>query len=192
MLLEACGLFDALNGGAVHPAICERIGYGGAGFGGKTEGLVAIGLIAAMSIPGVRVGIFRRTFKELEGSDGPIDRSQHLYTMAGGSYNKSEHVWTFPGESLDLAPAVRFCHCQFDSSVEDYRSAAFDILLIDQAETFSWYIVDTLISRNRISKYSRIPRPFSVFTANPGGIGHIWFMQVFGIDPDKPLIEVVE
>jgi hypothetical protein len=179
-LLEVCGLLDALEGGEVHPPACEMIGYGGAAFGGKTEGLIGIGLIACMAIPGVQVGYFRRTFTELEGPDGPIYRSQAVYTPAGGKYNQQKHVWTF-GDRLS---ALHFCHCQNESDVFHYQSQAFDILLIDEATHFSWFIIDYLLTRNRVSKFSALPRPFCVMCTNPGGIGHQWFMKLFGIDPN--------
>jgi hypothetical protein len=176
-LLKACGLSDALSGGRVHKAQVERIGYGGAAFGGKTEGLVAIGLIAALRIPGVRIGYFRRTFTELEGSDGPIERSRSLYTQTGGRYNSQEHVWRWGDD--ETGAALHFCHCHAEQDVYRYQSQAFDILLIDEAEHFTWFIVDYLLTRNRVSKYSKIPRPFSVMTANPGGVGHVWYKAYF-------------
>lgn len=192
-LLTACGLLDALHGGEVHPPVCETIGYGGAAYGGKTEGLLGLGLVACLSVPGVKIGYFRRTYPELEGSDGPIERSQDLYRQAGGRYNQGRHVWTFGGEEADedwtagSSAAMRFCHCQHEGDVYSYQSAAFDILLIDEATLFTWFIVDYLITRNRRSKFSALPRPFRVFTANPGGPGHLWYMQLFGINPDEDL-----
>jgi len=176
-LLHACGLADALTGGAVHPAQVERIGYGGAAFGGKTEGLIAIGLIAALRIPGVRIGYFRRTYTELEGSDGPIERSRALYTQTGGRYTGDDHTWRW-GDAQTGA-ALHFCHCHAEQDVYNYQSQAFDILLIDESEHFTWFIIDYLLTRNRISKYSTLPKPFSVFTANPGGVGHVWYKTYF-------------
>lgn len=179
-LLEVCGMLDALEGGEVHPAQVEKIGYGGAAGGGKTEGLIGLALIACMMVPGVKIGIFRRTFAELEGSDGPIDRSMELYGNAGGTYNQAKHVWDF-----ENGAAVRFCHCQHEKDVYKYQSQAFDILIIDQAEHFSWFIIDYLFTRNRPSKNSQLPHVFSVFTANPGGIGHLWYMRLFDVDASQ-------
>lgn len=180
-LLEACGLDDALMGGAVKPALCSTIGYGGAAFGGKTEGLVGIGMIACKMIPGVQVGYFRREFTELEGADGPIYRTRELYPEAGAKYNEQKHVWNkWPGNPR---AGMYFCYCGTEKDVFRYQSWAFDILLIDEATHFSWYIIDYLKTRNRPSKYSKIPVPFSVYGTNPGNIGHNWFMQTFGIDP---------
>lgn len=186
-LLELCGLLDALNGGPVHPAATGLIGYGGAAGGGKTEGMIGVALIALQQVPGVKIGYFRRTFKELEGSDGPIERSQILFPKIGGQYNKSEHVWRFGkkegGEewSEGSAAALRFCHCQYESDVINYQSAAFDILMIDEATHFTWTIIRYLLTRLRTSRNSELPRPFAVMCTNPGGVGHLWYKKVFDI-----------
>ena len=162
------------------------IGYGGAAGGGKTEGAVALAMIAMYAVTGVKVGYFRRTFTELEGSDGPIERSMILYPQLGGVYNKSEHIWRFGSEkggewNEGSASALRFCHCQFESDVIKYQSNAFDILIFDEATHFTWSIVRFLLTRNRISRHSELPSPFALFLSNPGGVGHIWYKQIFGI-----------
>jgi phage terminase large subunit len=175
-LLQACGLTLALNGGIVQPAICEKVGYGGAAFGGKTDGLLGIALAVCMQSPGARVGYFRRTYPELEGSDGPIDRSMGLFHNIA-SYNKTKHSWEFPNGSK-----IIFSHCQYENDVYAYQSQAFDVLLIDEATHFSWFIIDYLLTRNRKSHDSQIPRPFAVMTTNPGGIGHLWYMQLYDVD----------
>jgi hypothetical protein len=186
-LLELCGLHKALNGGEVEPALCSLIGYGGAAGGGKTEGMIGAALIALQMIPGIKIGYFRRTFKELEGSDGPIERSQVLFPKIGGKYNKSDHVWRFGQEeggedwNEGSAAALRFCHCQFESNKTDYQSAAFDILMIDEATHFTWTITSYLLTRNRISRHSALPRPFAVMSTNPGGVGHMWYKQIYDI-----------
>jgi phage terminase large subunit len=191
-LLEIAGLNDALTGGRIHPAMAPIVGYGGAAGGGKTEGMVALAMIALHQIPGVKIGYFRRTFTELEGSDGPIERSMVLFPNLGGEYNKGDHTWSFGRKEKGAdwnegnASAMRFCHCQFESDVYKYQSNAFDILMIDEATHFSWTIVRYLLTRNRISGYSQVgkkklPKPFSVMASNPGGVGHMWYKRIFGI-----------
>jgi hypothetical protein len=186
-LLQLCGLHDALEGGQVHPALCGLIGYGGAAGGGKSEGMIGVALIALQLVPGVKIGYFRRKFTELEGPDGPIERSQFLFPKIGGVYNKQNHVWRFGKKDGDedwnegSAPAFRFCHCQYESDVNDYQSSAFDILLIDEATHFTWSIIRFLLTRNRISGHSKLPKPFAIMSTNPGGVGHMWFKQIFDI-----------
>ena len=185
-LLRLAGLDDALYSGPVQPAMCELIGYGGAAFGGKTEGMVGLALVALHTVPGIKIGYFRRKFKELEGSDGPIERSHVLYPQIGGKYNKTEHSWRF-GMDDDVdwnegsSASLRFCHCQHESDVHMYQSWAFDILMIDEATQFSWPIVSMLLTRTRASRHSMLPHPFAVMCSNPGGVGHKWYKQVFGI-----------
>lgn len=186
-LLELCGLAESINGGPVYPAHANLIGYGGAAGGGKTEALVALAMIAMHQVPGVKIGYFRRTFTELEGSDGPIERSMILYPELGGEYNKGDHVWKFgkkeKGEdwSEGKASALRFCHCQYESDAAKYQSNAFDILIIDEATHFTWTITRFLLTRNRISRHSELPKPFAVMASNPGGVGHMWYKQIFDI-----------
>ena len=183
-----CGLDDALHGGPVYEARAPLIGYGGAAGGGKTEGMVAAAMVAVHNVPGVKIGYFRRTYKELEGSDGPIDRSMFLYPKIGGEYNKGEHTWRFGRETTltddwneGSAAALRFCHCQHEKDVQDYQSAAFDILMFDEATHFTWTIVRFLLTRNRISRHSALPAPFAIMSSNPGGVGHMWYKMIFGI-----------
>ena len=186
-LLQLAGLDEALYGRSIKPAVCEEIGYGGAAYGGKTEGMVGLALIALDQIPGVKIGYFRRTFKELEGSDGPIERAHVYFPEIGGKYNKSEHSWKF-GEDEDpewnegRSASLRFCHCQNEADVKMYQSWSFDILLFDEATQFSWYQYSMLKTRNRVSSYSKIPSPFSVACSNPGGVGHMWYKKQFGIE----------
>ena len=186
LLLELCGLREALTGGPVRPALAKYIGYGGAAGGGKTEGMIGACLIALATIPGVKIGYFRRKFTELEGSDGPIERSQVLFPQIGGDYNKGKHIWRFGDQKSDdwnegEAAAFRFCHCQYESDVYQYQSSAFDIYCFDEATHFSWFQLRYLMTRNRISKYSAIPRPFAIMCSNPGGVGHAWYKKIFDI-----------
>lgn len=166
--------------------MCSMIGYGGAAGGGKTEGMIGTALVALFAVPGIKIGYFRRKFTELEGSDGPIERSQILFPSIGGEYNKGSHVWKFGRLNDDewnegQAPALRFCHCQHESDVINYQSAAFDILMIDEATHFSWNIIRYLLTRNRASRHSALPKPFAIMATNPGGVGHMWYKKVFDI-----------
>lgn len=129
-----------------------------------------------MMVPGVQVGFFRRKFTELEGADGPIDRSLGLFTQAGATYNGSKHTWSFPNGSK-----FRFAHCNNEANRFDYQSQAFDILIFDEATHFTWKIIDYLLTRNRASKTSQLTQPFALFLTNPGGVGLSWFIKLFDI-----------
>lgn len=157
------------------PPIARLIGYGGAAYGGKTDALLGLAMVAAFAFPGVRIGLFRRNFTELEGPDGPIERSREL--LAGiTDYNAGQHRHIFPTGSR-----LYFHHCATEDDRYNYQSQAWDILLIDEATHFTWPIVDYLISRNRPTIDNEGLKPFVVMTTNPGNVGHEWYSQVFDV-----------
>lgn len=171
-LLEACGLLDVvINGGEAKPAVADLIGYGGAAYGGKTDGDLGLVIVAAFAYSGCKIAFFRRTYPELSGVGGAIPRSHELLTGIA-RFNGDEHSWTFPNGSI-----LQFFHCQYENDVYKYKSLQFDILIIDEATSFTWWIIDYLMTRNRAT----IPgmRPFAVLTTNPGDVGHSWYLQVF-------------
>jgi hypothetical protein len=174
-LLKACGLLDVVeNGGLPTPAVADLIGYGGAAFGGKSDGLIAIALIACLAYSGLNVGYFRREFPDLEGSGGAISRSLEIFGDVA-TYNKTQHVWTFVNGS-----ALHFCHCKSEKDAYGYKSQSWDILLIDEATSFTWFIVDYLLTRNRATGETGC-KPFAAMATNPGDIGHSWYMNSFDI-----------
>jgi hypothetical protein len=76
-----------------------------------------------------------------------------------------------------------FQHCENENDVHKYEGKEFDILLIDEATHFTWYIIDTLLNtRNRVSGDNGIRKPFTILCTNPGNIGHGWYMELFGLD----------
>jgi hypothetical protein len=136
-------------------------------------------MLAMLWWSGCKVGFFRRTYPELEGADGAIERSKELFSGLG-TYNHGQHVWTFFNGSR-----LYFCHCQNESDRYQYQSQAFDIWILDEATHFPWVIVDYLMTRNRSTGDLPGLVPFALMTTNPGNVGHAWFLKVFdpmGID----------
>jgi len=174
-LLSACGLLDVVTGsGQTKPPVAQTIGYGGAAYGGKTDADLGVALAAALAYPGCKIGYFRRTFPELQGSGGAIMRSQEFYPTIC-TYSGSTHTWSFPNGSI-----IQFAHCQNEADVYKYKSQQFDILIIDEATSFTWFIIDYLLTRNRAT-VDRVT-PFCVMTTNPGDIGHSWFLTLFDLN----------
>jgi hypothetical protein len=153
--------------------MARLIGYGGAAFGGKTDLGLGVAGLAALAFPGCKVGFFRRTFSELEGADGAIERSLELFPGMG-TYNKGTHTWRFLTGS-----GLYFNHCQHEKDRVQYQSQAWDILIIDEATHFTWAIVDYLITRNRPTGEFDGLIPFVLMMTNPGNVGHAWFMDLF-------------
>jgi len=164
-----------LDGSKIEKPVSRLIGYGGAAFGGKTDAAIGLAMVAAFAFPGVRIGLFRRNFTELEGPDGPIERSREL--LAGiTEYNAGQHRHTFPTGSR-----LYFHHCATEDDRYNYQSQAWDILLIDEATHFTWPIVDYLITRNRPTIDHPDLTPFVGMMTNPGNVGHEWYSQLFDV-----------
>lgn len=150
------------------------IGYGGAAGGGKTDAFLMLGVIICHAFKGARVVFMRRTFAELEGPDGAINRSIELFSGVG-TYNETKHRWTFD----DTGSQLYFGHCQHEKDRTKYQGNQINVLLIDEATHFTWMITDYLITRNR----SVVPglKPFAAMASNPGNIGHVWYSDLFDI-----------
>lgn len=164
-----------LEDGPISPPVTRLIGYGGAAGGGKTDAFLALALIICYAFPGAKVSFFRRKYTELEGPDGAIQRSQALFAGLGSKYNDQKHRWPFDNGSY-----IFFRHCMHEKNVHDYQSQQFNVLLIDEATHFTWFIVDYLITRNRSPSVKGLTS-FAVTASNPGGIGHGWYAQLFDL-----------
>lgn len=172
--LRACGMSHPWEGGSVRPPAAKVIGYGGAAGGGKSDGLLSLAIVAGLSIPGIKIGYFRRKYPDLEGPGGAIMRSRELMT-GWSQYNGSLRRWTFPTGSI-----LQFCHCQYEKDVYDYKSQQFDIILIDEATQFLRSMYRYLLTRNRATvPYPPGFFPFMALATNPGDVGHIWFRKEF-------------
>src|SRR5512143_311065 len=147
-LFEAAGLAPLLDGGAPVPPVARAIGYGGSAGGGKTDADIGLAIAWAIAYPQSMVGFFRRKFTDLEGPDGAILRSKNVLAeaeLAGVcGWNGSDHAWRFRNGSM-----IKFCHCKTEATVYDYQSQGFDLLIIDEATHFTWFMVDYLMTRNR-------------------------------------------
>lgn len=192
-LLEACGFRcepageKEFNGAKVamhrptgewRSPVAKFIGYGGAAYGGKSYGMLVLAWLLMEFFPGIQIAYFRRTYSQL---DGPGSAMQKAYGIFGGVATDREggKEWSRPNGST-----FYFRHCQHESDVYDYQSQQIDVLLIDEATHFSWFIIDYLLTRNRASGEVRVPgfTPFAVLCSNPGNIGHAWYSQVFDME----------
>lgn len=168
--------------GTPAPPVARLVGYGGSAGGGKTDSLLMAGILACMAYPGCQVAYFRRTYPELEGPGGAIQRSQALLADLANQklvrYQASHRRWLFFNGSL-----FAFCHAQEEDSVYIYNSQQFDVLLIDEATHFSLFQIQYLFTRNRLTV--KMPAPIFALATNPGGIGHSWYKSLF-IDSGEP------
>ena len=159
-------------------AKASLIGFGGAAYGGKSYGMLIMARVAAELWPGVQIAYFRRTYPELDGPGASIQKAYGVFGDVAKDTNGGKE-WQWANGST-----VFFRHCQNEKDVYSYQSQQIDILLLDEATHFTWFIVDYLLTRNRASGDVKTTgfRPFAVMPSNPGNIGHQWYSQVFDVE----------
>lgn len=85
----------------------------------------------AMSYPGFKYCILRRTYPELQKS--------HLTSIGmemrdlGGKWNATDKIATYPNGSVGF-----FAHCQTDEDVLKLLSSEFYLMFFDELSTFQW------------------------------------------------------
>lgn len=144
--------------------------YGGAKGGGKSKGVRDIMLLRRFKYPKTHGGLFRRTYKELEGNHiRPIFKE---YPILKDYWNESKKILTLPNGST-----LEFCHCENEKDVELYQGREFEDLAIEEAGQWTEQMFRTLYGSNRSSTPGFKPR--TLLTGNPGGIGHAWLKRIF-------------
>lgn len=155
----------------------DEIGYGGAAGGGKSALALRLATEYCLKYSGVVVGMFRRTYAELE--DDLIRGLLNLLPEDFGSYNATTHVYTFHATGSQ----IWFRFCERDADVYRYQGREFQALFLDEATHFSEFQVLYLMSRLRVSRPG-IPVK-AMMTTNPGNVGHAWYRKRF-VDAAPP------
>lgn len=154
-----------------------EMGYGGAPGGGKSDYLL-VDALSGIRVPGYRALLLRRKISDLQKLGGLIDRSQSLFRDRG-DYDAQKHVWKFPNDCK-----IEFGHCQRENDIENYQSAQYAFIGIEQSEQFSEKMYTYFFSRVR-SVNPQIQKKFRC-AFNPGGIGHTFLKKRFWIGERKP------
>lgn len=147
----------------------EEMLYGGEAGGGKSALARCVAFTMAHIWPGARVPIMRRTYPELE--DTHIVKVQTEWAGTG-YYHGGSHEWRFFNGSV-----IPFRHCEREADVYRYMSAEWEGLVVDEATQFTQFQITTLVSRVRSTRPRW--RPVILHTANPGGVGHVYFKDHF-------------
>lgn len=144
--------------------------YGGARGGGKSKAARDIMLIRRLQHPETHGGLFRRTYKELEGNHiRPIFKE---YPQLKKYWNDGKKLLTLPNGST-----LEFCHAENENDVDLYQGREFEDLAIEEAGQWTEAMFRKLLGSNRSSKSGFRPR--CLLTGNPGGIGHTWLKRIF-------------
>lgn len=153
----------------------DKVLFGGAAGGGKSHIQVLDALRCALQYPGSRQIIFRRTYKELEGSI--IQSAIKLYPYGIYKYASSSHRMTFYNGSV-----IEFGYCATYNDVHQYQSQEFDIMRFDELTHFTREMFVYLCTRVRGT--NNYPKQVKSST-NPGNVGHDFVKAMF-IDPAPP------
>lgn len=154
----------------------EEMLYGGQAGGGKSLLARALAITVMSLWDNAVVGLFRRTYPELEDSHiRPIQRE-----VAGTAFTWHE------GRRELRSPNGAVCLFRYCDNREDlghYQSAEFDVLIIDESTHFPGDWIEFLRARVRSTRPGW--RPIILYTTNPGGISHAYHKEQF-IDPRPP------
>lgn len=157
----------------------DEVLYGGAAGGGKSDALVidALGLWqGAPNVPLYRALLVRRTFPELRRL---MDRAMELYprVVPGAKFHESEKEWRFPSGAK-----VQFGYAEREPDRYQYQGQEFQYIGVDELTQWPTDVVYTyLISRLRAPERANL-RCLVRATCNPGGAGHKWVRERWGIN----------
>jgi hypothetical protein len=151
---------------------------GGAAGGGKSALGRNLAIALCLKHPGMRVGIFRRTYPELHRThELPISQLPTSF----GKYYFDPHEYRFlNGSILELGSVER------NADLIGYQSAEYGALIFDEATQFTWEQICFLNARVR-SPDPTTPK-FILLLTNPGGESHNEIKTTFvdTADPETP------
>ena len=159
--------------------LCDRpdgptqIGFGGARGPGKSHASFAqLALDDCRRVPGLKALYIRRSAKQAREQFDDLRRT--VLRNVPHRYIKVRRTPHLPQRLTHLIG-----HFRTENDVDQYLGIEYDVILIEEATTLSDIKYKALRDSNRTSKNFR-PRIYT--TANPGGIGHVWYKKRF-VDP---------
>jgi hypothetical protein len=153
--------------------------YGGAAGGGKSDALL-MGALQYVDVRGYAALLLRRTYAELQKSDGLIPRADEWLSGTDARRHDGGRLWTFPSGAR-----LEFGHVKDEVDKHNYQSAAYQFIGFDEATSFTESQYDYIgFSRSRRRMFGRVAKvPIRVRAAsNPGNVGHLWVKKRL-VDP---------
>lgn len=155
-------------------------------FGGRGSGKSMCGRwdchMRALSYPGFKYCILRRTFPELLKSH-LVNLPAEMKTL-GGSFHYNDKKAIYPNGSIGF-----FSHCQNESDVLNLLSAEFHLMFFDEVSTFDWEMFTKLAASVRVPQGSGLTAMVRAAT-NPLGasaemIDRYWVQKDISQEEDE-------
>lgn len=156
-------------------ATARHIGYGGARGGGKSWALRRKMVLRRCTFAGSKGLLLRRTYPELLANHVIPLQAELQSKMKGQSlatYNSQEHVFRFINGSM-----LFLGYCDSEADVLRYQGQEYDDIGLEEATHFTEFQRNFLTTCLRTVRTDLEPRMY--YTANPGGVGHLWFKRLF-------------
>ena len=146
-----------------------KLFYGGARGGGKSHMALDAAVKAAMRYPGIRVGVLRHTFPELNEVFITKLTDRFPETLFKYKYTHKDHTATFSNRSR-----IIFKSCENEKDAQKAQGTEYQLLIIDEVTNFEIEVVQKLFGSCRNAKIKNF-KPTVMMTGNPGGISDDWF-----------------
>lgn len=143
--------------------------YGGARGGGKSWAARVLASTLSVRYRRLKVLILRKTFAELE--------MNHILPLIAelegvAVYKASKKMFVFNNGSI-----IRLGYCKSDLEVGQYQGQEYDVILFEEATSFTEYMLRTIGSCLRTTRTDF--KPFIGYFCNPGGPSHHYVKRVF-------------
>ena len=153
--------------------------FGGAAGGGKSWALL-LAALQYVCVPGYRALLLRRTYKQLSGDDGLIQKSHLLLDHTDAVYHPGDYRWTFPSGA-----SITFGYLQYEQDKLNYSSLAYQYVGFD--ELTHWPISNpyTYVGFSRV----RRPAPSDDLARCPGcglSVADVPLRTRSGTNPGSP------
>lgn len=142
------------------------IGFGGSRGGAKSHGSRSVGLKYAWEHPGSRILILRRKYKELK--ENHIDPLFAEHPQLRPFYNVSDKILSLPNGA-----ALVFWHAETFSDLKSLQGGSYNLILVDEATHFYQHELEWLQANCRA-----MGKAVTVYTCNPGDVGHSYIQRV--------------